>query len=132
MMPEGFENNLYSWMLNFQYLNDEYAERYKNSRELPNDGDLFVYADPYWTCLLYTSHMYRAALPGTDMSAGRELMPVYENANRQPKRGGRAPCLWGRLALCIILSALAVLSPCEDVYKRQSQRRWRSQTASWS
>ncbi len=57
--------------------------------------------------------MYRAALPGTDMSAGRELMPVYENANRQPKRGGRAPCLWGRLALCIILSALAVLSPCE-------------------
>lgn len=49
MMPEGFENNLYSWMLNFQYLNDEYAERYKNSRELPNDGDLFVYADPYWT-----------------------------------------------------------------------------------
>ncbi|MFR5881770.1 MAG: hypothetical protein ACLUEQ_13655, partial [Cloacibacillus evryensis] len=32
-----------------QYLNDEYAERYKNSRELPNDGDLFVYADPYWT-----------------------------------------------------------------------------------
>ena len=49
MMPEGFENNLYSWMLNFQYLNDEYAARYKNSRELPADGDLFVYADPYWT-----------------------------------------------------------------------------------
>ena len=49
MVPEGFENNLYSWMLNFQYLNEEYAERYKNSRELPNDGDLYVYADPYWS-----------------------------------------------------------------------------------
>ncbi len=49
MTPEGFENNLYSWMLNFQYLNEEYAKRYANSRDLPNDGDLFVYTDPYWT-----------------------------------------------------------------------------------
>lgn len=49
MIPEGFENNLYSWMLNFQYLNEEYAKRYKNSRDLPNDGDIFVYSDPYWT-----------------------------------------------------------------------------------
>ncbi|MDO5116806.1 MAG: phosphoenolpyruvate carboxykinase (ATP) [Synergistaceae bacterium] len=49
MIPEGFENNLYSWLLNFQYINEEYAERYKNSRLLPNDGDLYVFSDPYWT-----------------------------------------------------------------------------------
>ena len=49
MIPEGFENNLYSWMLNFQYLNDEYKKRYNDSRDLPNDGDIFVYSDPYWT-----------------------------------------------------------------------------------
>ena len=49
MIPEGFENNLYSWMMNFQYMNTEYEERYKKSRHLPNDGDIFVYSDPYWT-----------------------------------------------------------------------------------
>ena len=49
MFPEGFENNLYSWMLNFQYLNEEYRERYSQSRELPNDGDIYVFTDPDWT-----------------------------------------------------------------------------------
>lgn len=49
MIPEGYENNLYSWMLNFQYLNDTYAARYAKSRVLPNDGDIFVYSDPYWS-----------------------------------------------------------------------------------
>ena len=49
MVPEGYENNLYSWMLNFQYINDEYAERYANSRELSTDGDIYVYTDPYWS-----------------------------------------------------------------------------------
>ena len=49
MIPEGFENNLYSWMLNFQYINEEYAKRYEKSRPLANDGDIYVFADPYWT-----------------------------------------------------------------------------------
>ena len=49
MFPEGFENNLYSWMLNFQYMNEEYRKMYDGSRELPNDGDIFVFTDPYWT-----------------------------------------------------------------------------------
>lgn len=49
MVPEGFENSIYSWMLNFQYMNDEYRERYANSRLLENDGDIFVFADPEWT-----------------------------------------------------------------------------------
>lgn len=49
MFPAGFENNLYSWMLNFQYVNSEYAERYANSRKLPTDGDIRVFTDPDWT-----------------------------------------------------------------------------------
>jgi len=48
LAPEGFENNIYSWMLNFQYMNDEYAERYARSRPLKDDGDIFVLLDPYW------------------------------------------------------------------------------------
>lgn len=49
MVPEGFENNLYSWMMNFQFMNEEYEARYKKSRLIPNEGDIFVYSDPYWT-----------------------------------------------------------------------------------
>lgn len=49
MLPEGFENNLYSWMLNFQYMNDEYRERYAKSRKLPREGGILVFADPDWT-----------------------------------------------------------------------------------
>ena len=49
MAPEGFENSIYNWMCNFQYMNDEYRERYANSRPLPKDGDLFVFIDPDWT-----------------------------------------------------------------------------------
>lgn len=49
MFPEGFENNLYSWMLNFQYMNDVYRERYANSRQLTADGDIKVFTDPDWT-----------------------------------------------------------------------------------
>ena len=45
MIPEGFENIMYSWMLNFQYINEQYAQMYADSREIP-DGDIFVFSDP--------------------------------------------------------------------------------------
>ncbi len=47
-IPEGFENNLLSWMINFQYINQEYAERYEKSRPFENDGDIFLFCDPDW------------------------------------------------------------------------------------
>jgi phosphoenolpyruvate carboxykinase (ATP) len=48
MIPEGFENIMYSWMLNFQYINETYANMYSDSRELP-EGDIFVFSDPDWS-----------------------------------------------------------------------------------
>ncbi len=48
MIPEGFENIMYSWMLNFQYINEEYAKMYENSK-LINEGDIFVLSDPDWS-----------------------------------------------------------------------------------
>ena len=48
LIPEGEENLLYNWMLNFQYINEQYAEMYANSRELP-EGDIFVFSDPDWS-----------------------------------------------------------------------------------
>ncbi len=49
MFPEGFENSIYSWMLNFQYMNEEYRGRYSKSRGIPKEGDIFVFVDPEWS-----------------------------------------------------------------------------------
>ena len=48
LIPEGFENIMYSWMLNFQYINEAYANMYADSRELP-EGDIYVFSDPDWS-----------------------------------------------------------------------------------
>ncbi len=48
LIPEGFENIMYSWMLNFQYINELYADMYETSRKI-QEGDIFVFSDPDWT-----------------------------------------------------------------------------------
>ena len=47
LIPEQYENNLLSWMLNFQYFSEEIKKRYANSRELP-EGDIYIFTDPEW------------------------------------------------------------------------------------
>ena len=50
LIPEGFENVMYSWMLNFQYMSDEYVKMYKNSKPV-GDGkepDIYIFSDPQW------------------------------------------------------------------------------------
>ncbi len=50
ILPEGYENNLYNWMINFQYANEAYKARYENSRQISDvDGDIFIFADPDWS-----------------------------------------------------------------------------------
>lgn len=48
LIPEGFENVSLSWMLNFQYINDEYKKLYEKSRAI-SEGDIYVFSDPDWT-----------------------------------------------------------------------------------
>lgn len=48
LIPQGFENNVYSWMLNFQYLTKKYQKMYEKSRKI-DEGDIFVFSDPDWT-----------------------------------------------------------------------------------
>lgn len=45
LIPEGYENTLYSWMLNFQYITEEYTKMYKDSKKLP-EGDIYVLSLP--------------------------------------------------------------------------------------
>ena len=50
LLPEGYENNLYNWMINFQYDNERYRPRYAASRRISDtDGDIFFFADPDWS-----------------------------------------------------------------------------------
>lgn len=44
-VPEGYESNLLSYMLNFQTLNQTYQARYQQSKPY-QEGDIFIYADP--------------------------------------------------------------------------------------
>lgn len=49
LLPEGEENLLYNWMLNFQPVTAEYEEMYKRSKPIEGEGDIFVLADPSWS-----------------------------------------------------------------------------------
>ncbi len=46
LIPEGFENTLYSWLLNFQVLDEETAAMYAESDLFENEGDILLYSDP--------------------------------------------------------------------------------------
>jgi len=48
LIPEGEENILYSWMLNFQYMSDNYVQMYKDSRPIGNEPDIYIFSDPQW------------------------------------------------------------------------------------
>ncbi|MEG0961721.1 MAG: phosphoenolpyruvate carboxykinase (ATP) [Lachnospiraceae bacterium] len=48
LIPEGEENLLYSWMLNFQYMSDQYVKMYKESKEYGNEPDIYIFSDPQW------------------------------------------------------------------------------------
>ena len=46
LIPETYENTMYNWLLNFQYLNKEYDEMFQNSKELGDEPDIFIMSDP--------------------------------------------------------------------------------------
>ena len=48
MVPAEEANNLYSWLINFQIFDEEYAKRYKNSKEYA-ENNIYIFSDPSWT-----------------------------------------------------------------------------------
>ena len=48
LIPEGEENILYSWMLNFQYMSEEYQKMYAGSKAIENEADIYIFSDPQW------------------------------------------------------------------------------------
>ncbi|WP_077610675.1 phosphoenolpyruvate carboxykinase (ATP) [Clostridium sp. Marseille-P2415] len=50
LIPEGEENILYNWMLNFQYMSDEYVKMYRASKPVGEgkEPDIYIFSDPQW------------------------------------------------------------------------------------
>jgi len=50
LIPEGEENVLFNWMINFQYMSDEYVKMYKNSKPVGDgkEADIYIFSDPQW------------------------------------------------------------------------------------
>ncbi|KRN89082.1 phosphoenolpyruvate carboxykinase (ATP) [Ligilactobacillus ceti] len=48
-IPEGYEVDLLSFMLNFQAVNETYNKMYAESKALADEGDIYLYMDPYWS-----------------------------------------------------------------------------------
>lgn len=48
LVPQGYENILYNWLMNFQPLSETYKTMYKDSIPFPDEGDIFVFSDPDW------------------------------------------------------------------------------------
>lgn len=46
LIPETYEMTLLNWLLNFQYKTAEYNDMYKDSKEIANEPDIYVFADP--------------------------------------------------------------------------------------
>lgn len=49
LIPEGEENIMLSWMLNFQYCNEFYNKMYQESDVIEGEPDIYVFSDPTWT-----------------------------------------------------------------------------------
>ncbi len=51
LIPEGEENLMYNWMINFQYMSDEYIKMYKNSKAVGDgkEADIYIFSNPQWT-----------------------------------------------------------------------------------
>ncbi len=47
LLPEGEENLLYNWLLNFQYTSQEYKDMYRESK-LYDEPDIYIFSDPQW------------------------------------------------------------------------------------
>jgi phosphoenolpyruvate carboxykinase (ATP) len=48
LIPESYENTMYNWLLNFQYLNPFYNEMYKDSKKIGAEPDIYILSDPDW------------------------------------------------------------------------------------
>ena len=50
LIPEGEENLMYNWMINFQYMSDCYVKMYKDSKPVGDgkEADIYIFSNPQW------------------------------------------------------------------------------------
>ena len=102
LIPEGEENILYSWMLNFQYMNEEYNEMYKNSQPIGDETDIYIFSDPQWS---HEDHPLGLTYFNTDANCAALLVMKYFGEHKKgtltiawaiANRNGYASCHGGQ------------------------------------
>lgn len=48
-LPKEEVNNLYSWLLNFQWASEEFNKCYEQSLQFSDEADIYIYSDPQWS-----------------------------------------------------------------------------------
>ena len=48
-IPTSYANNMYSWLLNFQVINEQVSQMYAESKLYDQDGDIYIFSDPDWS-----------------------------------------------------------------------------------
>jgi phosphoenolpyruvate carboxykinase (ATP) len=46
LVPETYENTMLNWLLNFQYINEEYDKMFAESRPIGDEPDIYILSDP--------------------------------------------------------------------------------------
>ena len=107
LIPEGQENILYNWLLNFQYINSEYKQMYKDSTPIGNEPDIYIFSDPTWVgtdqtdvcdgkCLAYFSTQTNCAAILGMRYFGEHKKGTLTIAWAIAKRNGYASCHGGQ------------------------------------
>ena len=135
LIPEGEENILYSWMLNFQYMSDEYVKMYKNSQPVGNgnEADIYIFSDPQWNgsdrpgvnlnclsdpkCLCYFNTAAKCACILGMRYFGEHKKGTLTMAWAIANRNGYASCHGGQkeYTLAMVLSMLHLYSVYQDL-----------------
>lgn len=101
LMPEGHENIMLNWLLNFQIVTDEYKKMYEKSKKLNHEGEILIYSNPNWThpdfplgLALFDPNNNCAALLGLRYF-GEHKKGTLTLAWRMASRNGFVPCHGG-------------------------------------
>ncbi len=101
LIPEGHENILYNWMMNFQATSDEYDAMYKTSKVIEGESEIFIFSDPDWVC---SDHPLGMTLFDSDHNCAALLGMKYFGEHKKGtltlgwsigSRNGYVPCHGG-------------------------------------
>lgn len=79
---------MYSWLINFQYITEEYFKMYKDSNQIENETDIYIFSDPTWS---HPDHPLGLAFFDTSSNCAAILGMTYFGEHKK----GTLTLAWG-------------------------------------